>query len=168
MKIVVPFTNLRDETVEALHRHAAGHDVHYVHVGDRDEQMWEMWRDLWAAGEDVVVVEHDIVIHERVLPEFEACPEQWCTFGYPYAFGNANPYHGTGCVRFRSELIAAVPDLWDRVAVREGPHHPYKHWCSLDGFSQLELWPLGYSNHRHEPPVGHVDPSNSHGCLGTF
>ena len=168
MKIVVPYTRLRDETVAALAEHAVGHSVVFQDVSGSDEAMWEMWAALWREREDVVVVEHDIVVHAAVVPEFAACAEPWCTFAYPYAFGNDNPYHGTGCVRFRGELMEAVPDLWARVAAKDGPHHPPKHWCSLDGFSQLELWQHGFKNHRHEPPVGHVDPSNSHGCLGTF
>lgn len=167
MKIVVPYVDLRDETVEALSAHAGGHDIHYVDVSDSDAAMWETWQWVWEAREDVLWVEHDIEIHEHVIPQVSECPEPWCTFAYPYAFGNSDPYHGTGCVRVRAELMRAVPDLWRRVAARSGPHHPEKHWCSLDGFMQIELSP-NYVQHKHDPPVGHVDVANSHGCLGTF
>ncbi|HUX70787.1 MAG TPA: hypothetical protein VMV41_09780 [Cellulomonadaceae bacterium] len=170
MNIHVPYTNLRDDTKAALDLHAIarGHTVTYVDVSGSESAMWEMWRDLWAQGDDIVVVEHDIVIHEEVLPRFEDCPNVWCANPYPYAFGNSDPYHGTGCVRFRAALTVEFPDLWERVGQRKGPKHPQRHWCSLDGWSQLELWPRNYRQCHHTPAVGHVDPTNSHGCLGNF
>lgn len=168
MKIICPYTQLHDATVDALSEHAAGHDVRYVHVGDHDEQLFEVWQDVWAAREDVIWVEHDIKIHAGVIPGFEACEFPWCAFAYPYPYGNSNPYFGTGCARFRGELMAAFPDMIDRVGERFGPHHPPRHWCSIDGFQQLELAGRGYLQHHHHPPVAHLDASNSHGCLGTF
>lgn len=168
VRIIVPYTDLQPETVEAVRANSHGHAIHYVDVSGGDSEMWETWQWVWRRPEDTLLVEHDIAIHNDVIWQVEACDEPWCTFAYPYNFGNSDPYHGTGCVRFRRELMERVPDLWDRVGLREGPHHPPKHWCSLDGFSQLELGALGYRQCKHEPPVKHLDESNSHGCLGTF
>jgi hypothetical protein len=168
MRIIVPYVTLNPQTVDALDQHANGVPVSYIDVSSDDEALWRLWKQIWADQEDTIVVEHDIVIHSRVVPELEECPTPWCTFGYPYPYGNSDPYHGTGCVRFRAALMANEHDLWDRVGARSGPKHPQRHWCSLDGFSHLELWPRGYVQCKHSPPVGHADQSNSHGCMGTF
>ena len=163
MKIVVPYTRLRDETVEALREHADGHDIHFVDVSDHDEQLYELWRDLWAACEDVLVVEHDIRIHSGTLPEFAGCPKPWCSFGYTYAhFG---VYHGTGCVRIRGSLMAQHPRVIIEAGQHDGPKHPPRHWCSLDAYMQHELHRRGIEQHRHEPAVEHLGVGVSHGCV---
>lgn len=164
MRIYVPYTRLRDETRDALEQHASGHEIRYVDVSGGDEAMWEMYAAAWAEGETFAVVEHDIMIHDRVLPAFEQCPSLWCSFAYPYAHLPA--YCGTGCVRFRAELLAAYPELWEHVALCEAPPaHGFRHWCTLDGFSQTQLCQAGFLMCRHMDPVTHLDPSNSHGCL---
>jgi len=165
MRIVVPYTRLRDETVEAVRAFSHSHPIHYVYVGDHDEQLFEIWQWIWDAQEDTVVVEHDIVIGPDTITGFEACPELWCAHSYRYSiFGD---YAGTGCVRFRGELMEKTPDLWHRVGLHSGPHHPPRHWCSLDGYAQLELSAYGHRQCKHEPSVTHLDESNSHGCVAT-
>jgi hypothetical protein len=131
LPVYVPYVWIQPETRAALEEHAAGHEVTFVYVGGSDSAMWEMYDRLWREERQrgFVVVEHDIVIHGDVLPQFERCSERWCTFAYPYAFGNANPYHGTGCVRWSANLIATVPLLWKNVAQRSAENHPQKHWC---------------------------------------
>jgi hypothetical protein len=166
LRVICPYTNLKDETKKALKRYAP--QVEFVDVSGSESALWEMWHELWKDCRDTLVVEHDIVIHEDVVASLSACGELWCTYGYPYAFGTGNPYHGTGCVRFRGELMAEFPDLWDLVGKMSGPHHPQKHWCSLDGYSQVTLWAAEYHSHQHDPACKHLDPGNSHGCLGQF
>ena len=164
--VILPYTEVNEETRAAV---AGNTDPRYVEMVklERTESYWELWDRLWRGARDFIIVEHDIVIHEEVLPQFRACREPWCTFGYPYAFGPA-PYHGTGCVRFRAEMMEAVPDLIEAVGRRSGTHHPPRHWCSIDGFMQTELWARGYHGHQHHPPVGHLSTTCSHDCLGTF
>ena len=128
-----------------------------------DESYFHVWAGLWREGEDVTVIEQDIVIAPDTLGSFDACREPWCAFGYEYAcFG---VYAGTGCVRFRKELIAATPRLWDEVATMSDELHPPRHWCRLDGWSQAVLHRHGFTQHVHRPPVGHVDTDVSHGCV---
>lgn len=166
MKIVVPHTRarLRDETVEALRAHMRDSDtVEFVDVSGHDLQLWETWQWAWQAREDVIWVEHDIVIGPDTIPGFEACQDEWCAHGYEYAhFG---VYAGTGCVRFRASLMRAFPDLWDQVGRCAGRKHPPKHWCSLDAFSKVILSQQGYRQHLHEPAVAHLGVGVSHGCL---
>jgi hypothetical protein len=170
VKVIVPYTNLRLETASALEEYGyeRGHAMMMRDVSGSEDALWHLWKEAWAEREDFAFVEHDIVIHEGVIPSFEGCHEPWCTFAYPYAYGSGNPYHGTGCVRFRAQLMRDFPTLIDEIGELEGPKHPKRHWCSIDGFMQITLWRRNYRQHHHDPPVGHVDTSNSHGCLGTF
>lgn len=162
MIVVVPHTEgrIRPETTHTVAKHADFIDFARL---DDDEAYWRLLRDYWIRGHGFAVVEQDIILHAAVIPEFEACPEPWCTFGYPYDIVGGT-YHGSGCVRWRTELITAIPDLWDRVGRHSNPDHPPRHWCTLDAYAQLELANAGYQPHRHEPAVGHVDTSCSHGC----
>jgi len=164
-QVIVPYTNLRDETRDSVLRYAP--DARFVYLGD-DEAYWRLVSGLWREQRDYIIVEHDIVIHEDAISQFEACPEPWCTFGYPYFLGDA-PYHGTGCVRWRAEAMRAMPDLLEVVGEMSGPHHPQRHWCSLDGFSQATIWARSdFRAHHHDPPVGHTDTAASHTCQATF
>lgn len=161
MKVVVPYVigGLRDETLRAVSQQP---DVEFVLLED-DEAYWRVWKELWEAGTDFVVVEQDIVPGPDTFSLFEQCPELWCAHAYPYSvFGL---YAGTGCVRFRAELLAATPLLIDHVGQSFDTTHPPKHWCRLDAWMQNELHTAGYRMHRHEPPVAHIDPGNSHGCV---
>ena len=160
--ILIPHTpgGLRDETLAAVER--AGLPFRAVELAPDDEAYWRFWRSLWDAAEDVTVVEQDIVPHDRVFDEFAACPEPWCAHAYEYSI--VGLYAGTGCVRFRHELLAATPGLMDRVALMSDHLHPPKHWCRLDAWMQHQLFLAGYQQHRHEPPVGHLNPDVSHGC----
>lgn len=166
MLIVCPHTvdGLREETwaaVDLLGRQ--GHETMLVALPHEDSY-WQLLANLWSAAEDFVLVEQDIVPHDGVLPAFSDCREPWCTFAYPYdKFGL---YHGSGCVRYRHALMRLEPDLIERVAETNGGDlHPSKHWCTLDAFTQMHLTSRGYQQHHHEPPVEHLNPVCSHGCV---
>lgn len=166
MLIVCPYTSagLRAETWSRLGELAQqGYDVRPILLRQEDAY-WQLLSQLWSGGEDFCLIEHDIVPHAGVLPAFVDCPEPWCTFAYPYdRFGL---YHGSGCARFRHALMRLEPDLLERVAETNGGElHPPKHWCTLDAFIQMHLGARGYAQHRHEPPVTHLSPGCSHGCV---
>ena len=164
MKVVVPHTagGLHDRTLRAV---SGEPNIEFVLLDD-DEAYWRLWRELWAAAEDVIVVEQDIVPNPDSFQQFEECRELWCAHAYPYSvFGL---YAGTGCVRLRAELLASTPGLIDRVGLRSDDLHPAKHWCRLDAWMQNELHAAGHRMHRHEPAATHLDPGNSHGCVPTL
>jgi hypothetical protein len=72
-------------------------------------QPWTTYASYWGA-DDLVVIEQDVIIHEDVLPQFEACPEPWCLFpARHYATGGGWMLNGIMCNRFRREFMAAVP-----------------------------------------------------------
>jgi hypothetical protein len=138
--------------------------VEYVDVSRHERAYFELldrlWSDCLYGREDLCLIEHDIVVHEDVFPEFEECSEPWCAF--PYAMTNV-VQPGLGCTRFRHELIAAIPDAWGRVA-RHGNDRdvpdgmPSKHWLRCDVRLDAELMPLGYFPHVHDPQVEHLNP----------
>ena len=172
MKIVIPHTGhgLAGETVLALARHSRhGDHLQFTSVGRDDEAYWRLLRDLWEQREDVVIVEQDIVIHDTVLDGFDDCPGLWCTHGYPYdIYSGYTDYHGAGCVRWRAELMAQHPDAIEKIGAQFGPNHPPRHWCSLDGFFQLEMQARAVEPCRHQPPVRHMNPTPSHDCAQAF
>jgi hypothetical protein len=167
MKIVVPCIEVRSETARALIEHAEskpGHEVTFWPVDSSDEAYWEMYDRLWSEGETFMVVEHDIVIHADVIPQFERCPEPYCAFSYPY-LEIPGGWYGLGCARFRDTVIRAFPEAIQNVASISNHAHPPRHWCSLDAFIQWELRRLGTPLHQHLPPVGHLNTGPpSHGC----
>jgi hypothetical protein len=160
--IVIPHTptGLREETLAAVE--ASGLPFQTVELGD-DEAYWRLWAEIWDTAVDVTVIEQDIVPTPDVFTGFAACPDPWCAHAYEYSI--VGFYAGTGCVRFRGNLLAATRGLMDRVAPMSDDTHPPKHWCRLDAWMQHHLHMAGYQQHRHDPTVGHLDPSVSHDCF---
>ena len=167
MRVVVPHTNLRPETRDALT--ATGHSWTPVDVSGSDTRYWRLICDLWEAGEEFIVVEHDIVVRPDTLSELEACPSEWCAFGAPYFVGT---HVGMGCVKFSASLIARAPmAAWNAGQRSTDANHPPGHYCTLDHWLQWVELPKWAIRHVHEPPLGHIRdtpglPQPSHGCVG--
>lgn len=76
---------------------------------------YDYWRELarrWDGSDDLVVIEHDIVIHDQVIPQFAACGSPWCTF--PYFYGpDHDPsrvvYETPGCAKFSADCQRRFP-----------------------------------------------------------
>lgn len=162
MRVVVPFVPglIRDETFRHLCEYAPRFEL--VNVAASDYAYWQLYRELWASGDDFLVVEHDIAIHGAVIPALNECAGEWCAYSYPYAI--AGTYHGAGCVRYRASLTVRFPDLINQAGRMSNTTHPPRHWCSLDAFRAHLLADAGVTMCRHEPPVRHLDTSVSHGC----
>jgi len=141
MRLVCPF-EVQPETAEALERYAP--DVEYVRM-DGDAGYYALMAGLWR-GEAFAVIEHDVVIHDGVVPEFVSCPEPWCSF--PYSGGYELFTEGLGCARFSTALLQRLPHLVDDITDR--------HWSSLDSMIASALHNAGYKVHVHSPPVGHA------------
>jgi hypothetical protein len=89
------YTKTWDEAVEALPS-----DAEQVYVGGGFTDYWEAISSRWGS-DDLMVVEHDIMIHDEVLRQFEECPNVWCTFPY---WKNEWFDNALGCTRFRLEV----------------------------------------------------------------
>lgn len=151
MKVLIPAT--RDPAW------TGGQIIHLAGV----DAYWRFWSDLWAVGESVIVVEHDIVPSGPAIADLVTCAGEWCSQPYPYFVGD---YHGLGCVKFTGTFIAKTQGLWDQVAAMSDPQHPPKHWCRLDGWAQIVLTQRGLTPCRHSTLVEHSNPGRpSHGCV---
>lgn len=171
MKIVVPYTHLRPEVVQAMAD--TGRRFTTVYVGTHDSAYWNLLSDLWAAGETFTIVEHDVLVTDRALSALDACPEVWCAHPVRYL---DDVYSGLGCTRFRAELIAQAPGAVERIARKSDRLHPPKHWCRLDWWLQCELREqtrFGAHVHNGGAPLGHVRDhlglagriAPTHGCV---
>jgi len=154
VKILVGYSQLRPEVRAALDRHADGCDVIYHDCSASNEAYHEFLDEHWQIGLDLVVIEHDIVIDERVIPEFQACPKPWCGFGYEVGVG-----YGVylGCTRFRRQLLDAVPDAFDLVQQERQSGVPPKAWYRLDVRLDAVLREHDFEPHLHMPPVRHLN-----------
>lgn len=157
--VVVPFTELRAETSAALQ----GREVTYSPMLT-DESYFELLSDCWAAKRSFIVVEHDIVVEPWTIDELAACPEDWCSMGYPYRGDPAA--HGLACTKFSDRLIARYPDLFKLIGRFGDEKHVERHWCRMDAWMWIALTNQGEKRHEHPGVVGHLGPQfPRHGCL---
>lgn len=157
MNIVCGYSNLRPEVREALDRYAAGIHVEYRDCSISNESYHDLLDEFWQIAVDLMVVEHDVVIDERVVPAFLECPEPWCGFGYDVAVG-----YGVylGCTRFRGSVLEAVPDMFELVQDERQSGVPAKAWYRIDVRIDQVLRQRGYTPHLHMPPVRHLNEHN--------
>lgn len=149
MRVVCAYTDWHVLSEQSLDRYAPAHEP--VWVGEREDlSYYELLCRLWRDGESFLIVEHDIEIHDRVVPVSAACSEWWCVWPYN---GAGRPgtdrmlYRALGCTKFHADLLAAHPRFMDELPVR--------HWKRLDSEVNPGLTRLGLEPHVHAPPVTH-------------
>ena len=166
VRILIPYTARHLDTLAG-----APAQAEWVYVGDDNEAYWRTLCDFWNSGDDLLILEHDVVCRPDVLAQFEECPEVWSAFGYSdmchpecmEAWGNA-----FGCTRFRKELMADVPD-----AVTSIPEGYGRDWHNLCDYVSGVTWlgrparpgssrDAGYTHHWHGPAVTHHKMVLSH------
>lgn len=159
MNVLCAYTNLRDETREAVTRlwpHAELVDVTHSQTAYHDAL-----DERWQAGVDLVNIEHDIVPRTDVREAFEACRELWCCFSYELAVGYVGlaggPPSALGCTRFRAELLEAEPDAIAEAGRSDNTGVPVQAWWRIDARLNLLLHERGYRPHTHLPPVVHLN-----------
>jgi hypothetical protein len=160
MRVYCPCTAITPATRAALD--ASGYRWEPRDVSASDGAYWALLAELWAAGEEFAVVEHDVVPSPSALASFEACGNDWCSCPYPYLAGT---YAGLGCTRFRAAIMSRHPDLMDVVATMSNDAHEPKFWCTLDGFMQIILRGRGERQCTAHPEAGHPSHSPAHGCV---
>lgn len=143
MRVLAPYTYDEPAHVAALERFAP--QAERVDVLGDGFCYAALLAQAWAAGEDLVVIEHDIVIHRSVLPGFEKCPKRWCAFPYSLRAGGPVGVKSLGCVRFRGELLRDTQGV-----VQQWP------WRQLDNQLLSALRRLGERPHTHYPAVDHL------------
>jgi hypothetical protein len=153
---------LNPATSAALDRFAP--EAEYVDVSASDDAYHALLARLWADGEGIVNVEQDVEIHADVLPQFEACPEPWCSFPYgtPHPLRPSDPTwmaslwsaQAIGCVRWSADVLREHPDVLETIPPGS------RAWPTLDLHICAELQRRGIAGpHRHgPPPVRHWHP----------
>lgn len=125
-----------------------GEDGYYVAL----RKFWELAISLQAP---LVVVEHDHVLHDEVVPQFLGCPHAWCTFPYSIEVGPLVEV-GLGCAKFSWRAMAYNPDLVVVAGNTERDGVPARHWVRMDTRMAEELQRRGHAPHVHGPPVEHL------------
>jgi hypothetical protein len=146
MTVLVPFTARHVDTLAG-----APPDAEWVYVGETAHSYWECLSEYWERGEDLVIIEHDVVCRPDVSQAFASCLEPWCIFPYDnHDAAEAEAWRNMlGCTRFRRELVRAVPDA---VSSIEPQHRDYHNVC--DGIGN-HLRAHGATHHWHSPAVVH-------------
>jgi len=134
--LLVPFvTTYPEEAVAALQGWTTyGWALDVVHIGPEEHAYYEVLNDRWTicgmAGGDLLIVEGDIVVHDRTLDDFDTCPNAYCASVY---WVGASYQYGLGCTRFRAELIRAHPDLLRVAGQRTNDGVPIAYsWKRMD------------------------------------
>ncbi len=134
-------------------------DAELAWTGPDDDGYWRELSARWDGTRDLVVIEHDIVIHGQVIPQFAACPALWCEFPYFYAADNDPArvqYTSLGCAKFSAECQRAFPagQIAASVSARDGLP-PTPAWNQCDAYICRALQAGGLSACLHEPWVKH-------------
>ena len=155
--ILVPYSVgwLKPETQEAIYRFYP--NAHFESVkGDTGyaDILKYYWALAFGKRVSLVVIEHDIVIHDRVRSTFDSCDCDWC--GFPYdCYGAVDVY--LGCTKFSTNLIQQAPSAV-MIANRlyNYPRYPRGHWSVVDSRLHTVLRSYGYKKNRHVPEVTHL------------
>jgi len=140
--IFVPFTRVKPLTDFVLRPYS----VTAVKMEDRTSYP-DYWQERWDAGEAFINVEHDVVPWPGAIEELDACPEDWCAFGYHPRTTFEGQTVILACCKFREPFIAATLGVWEQVSPRD-----YAMCDShLSGFARQR----GLRCHQHFPPVVH-------------
>lgn len=122
------------------------------YTGNSETDYWaSLGREWWGFDQgwssDLVVIEQDIQIHERVIPEFMNCKQDWCVFPYRLKPGlvAGTATASLGCTRFSAELLEQVP--YPDEAVK---------WSQLSSEIRRRVTGAGYVPHVHGPNVTHL------------
>lgn len=111
------------------------------------------WAMCANAKEDLVTIEHDIVIHDGVFPTFKECEDEACAFFYWIGSGYEI---GLGCSRFKNSLIREFPHTIELASKITDDLLPEGDWRRLDTRVWRTLNSEGILPCRHGPPVEHL------------
>jgi hypothetical protein len=129
----------------------------FVGTAADDFAYWDEIAARWGRGEDLMIVEHDVEVHDQVLPQFRECSGVWCSFPYEILAAGHWLESGTGCVRFTAAVqdlvsaaeIAAVSASCGRCQGQPGC------WAHIDVRIALAMAAHDVQVHAHAPPVSH-------------
>jgi hypothetical protein len=160
VRIICPFTpdGIQPATVTALE--GLDRPVEFWAVSADCQAYFRLLGGLWAAADDFLVVEHDMVPTVAMVEEMEACPQAWCTNPYVVNEWGTLIEAAFGFTRFRRRLMTAEPDAMEAtVAIPvmvNGHMWPARHWQGLDCRFDCVLGGRSYRQHAHAEIVDHL------------
>src|SRR5450631_3934552 len=157
LSILIPFTARHPDTLAGA---PAG--AEWVDVSDGPHEYWRVLCAFWARGEDLTIIEHDVVCRPDITEAFASCPEPWCAFPYSnHDDSEAEAWRNMlGCTRFRRELVRAVPDAVSSIPEQ---HRDWHNVCDGIGnhVRDAKFW-----HHWHLPPAVHHRMALGHLSIG--
>ena len=153
MRIVCAFTAQYHPLARASHEYLPG--LERVDVSGRNDSYQELLRTLWDERDAFILIEHDVEINDRAVKQAKHCA---CLWGIsPYNGPGLDPLYGSlGFVRFRSQLMEEVPDLFNAIAaLNDSQDIAQGHWRRLDSRILGVLRGRGYEPHIHDPVLQH-------------
>jgi hypothetical protein len=154
VNVVIPYTPLKEiagqprglsRATEAFGRRVG---ARFVDVSGSDFAYFELLKELWAAGESFIYVEHDVVPEQGLLPDLWECPEPYCT-------------PGISCeviAKFGADLMQKWPGLIDEMGLTSvcPPVTGPINWGSVTLVLASELTRRRVEPHPHD--VGYDHP----------
>jgi len=154
-------TALHPQARQSFRKHAPLGEVVQADAADW-RAYWRVIAARWGRGDDLLIVEHDVILHEAVLPQLESCLEPWCLF--PYRHPGCGPsgwmMTGLGCTRFRREFqdrvtLEEIASQAGNCSRCDGKERKHECWMHLDGRIREAGERLGFTAHAHWPSAGH-------------
>lgn len=152
--VIYPFTRGHDKAITALRKYAP--DALTFNVSNSHEAYYDLLASLWGR-EELIIIEHDIVVDEFTLPSMHQCLNDWCCTPYQMASTELMLYASLGCTKFSPEFQCAVP-ISEACAV---PFYDFRcpspHcWYALDVQIQRLAANRGFLPCNEHEPVEHI------------
>lgn len=154
--VVCPYVEIQPATRIFLTEVEDG-NVDYRRV-DGDFGYCRLLREMWARGDEFIVVEQDVVPWGGATAHLCECDRPWCLFGYRHDSDFTEQTAHMGCVKFGSALIEATRGVWDADT----------HWSQCDLLLDRVGREAGLVPHQHYPHVLNANPFKIQGGALAF
>jgi len=159
MRIIYVYANVPDSRAEAAIRKYAP-SAYFV----KTEGLFgypDLLAQFWTGESELVVIEGDKEINADVIPSFEACDEDWCTFKYKNL---PPPYRktvsiGLGCAKFSVHAQQQVSV--DEFVCEDVPWQPCRLCEGKGCWQQLDAR-LSMALEKHGIDFPHIHGSVKH------
>jgi hypothetical protein len=156
MTVVIPYVPgmLHDLTASWAQAQTGAETVELNQANDA--AYWILLATHWAnpchAGQDLLIVEQDMLPAEGVVDEMLACRWPWCAS--PYEVANRQSItDGLGCTKFSATLKQLRPQFMIEVGAIADDGLPAKDWRRLDTRISRVLRAAGHKPHLHTPSM---------------
>ena len=96
MRVLYCWNDDFPEAVAAIEKHIPQAEI--IDTSANSYAYWDAMEIRWTGVQDLLIVEHDVVVTAEVLPQMLACPEPWC------AHSSGGTPFGLRCTRFSARL----------------------------------------------------------------